>query len=409
MTTRAYKSTDTGAPVLTGQNSKLVDALLAVLVNGYNSQTVTSITRSGSVATVTKTAHGYNADQRIVHSGAGESEYNIDTAITVVDANTYTYTVAGTPATPATGTITAKVAGAGWTQPYSATNKGVFRTSASTGTGFYLNVQDNGPGGAGACEARIRGYEVMTAQDTGTDPFPTVVQMTNGLFVRKSATADATARPWFVLADETVLYMFVDTGDTGIINPTRAYGWMFGDIFSYKASDAYRCMIAGRTTEATGGAGADFLGELAAMATGSALTTTTPGHYIARGVVGTGGSVNVGKHTNHYLLGALGNSTSPVGGVYASTATRPMAYPNAADSGLYMAPLYIHHSGTLRGYLKGLWAPMHDTPMGHMDAFSGSGLASGKSFRALNVTQYYPSFAATVAAQVIAETSDTWS
>jgi len=69
--------------------------------------TVTSITRSGSTATVTTSAaHGLASNQYVEILGANETDYNGDFQITVTGASTFTYTVAGTPTTPATGTIT---------------------------------------------------------------------------------------------------------------------------------------------------------------------------------------------------------------------------------------------------------------------------------------------------------------
>lgn len=70
---------------------------------------VTSITRSGSTATVTMAApHGLSSGQDVVIRGAAEDEYNGGGyAITVTSTTVFTYTVTGTPATPATGTITA--------------------------------------------------------------------------------------------------------------------------------------------------------------------------------------------------------------------------------------------------------------------------------------------------------------
>lgn len=112
-TTQLFKSTDTGAPTLPGQSGKIIDLLDAVLLNGYNSQTVTTVTRSGAVATVVKTAHGYRDGAVLLHAGADQTEYNVKAKITRIDADTYTYPVSGTPASPATGTITAKVAPAG--------------------------------------------------------------------------------------------------------------------------------------------------------------------------------------------------------------------------------------------------------------------------------------------------------
>lgn len=68
---------------------------------------VTSITRSGQIATVVCATHGFQNEDVITIAGAGETEYNGDFTITVVDENTFTITVTGTPSTPATGTITA--------------------------------------------------------------------------------------------------------------------------------------------------------------------------------------------------------------------------------------------------------------------------------------------------------------
>lgn len=69
-------------------------------------ETVTSISRSGSTATVSHTAHGIPDGTDVVIRGAVEDEYNGQFTITSTGANSYTYTVSGTPSTPATGTIT---------------------------------------------------------------------------------------------------------------------------------------------------------------------------------------------------------------------------------------------------------------------------------------------------------------
>jgi hypothetical protein len=69
-------------------------------------ETLTSITRSGSVATVTHTAHGMvTGDYVVIGKGVDQVEYSGIHQITVTGANTYTYTVSGTPDSPATGTL----------------------------------------------------------------------------------------------------------------------------------------------------------------------------------------------------------------------------------------------------------------------------------------------------------------
>lgn len=69
---------------------------------------VSSITRLGSVATVT-TASNHNLASGVVIdsiTGADQTEYNVTNAtITVIDATSFTYEVSGSPVTPATGTM----------------------------------------------------------------------------------------------------------------------------------------------------------------------------------------------------------------------------------------------------------------------------------------------------------------
>jgi hypothetical protein len=76
-----------------------------VLLKASTGTTVT-ITRSGSTASVIHTAHGYSTGQKVVIGGSDQGEYNGLKTITVTGANGYDFTVSGTPATPATGTIT---------------------------------------------------------------------------------------------------------------------------------------------------------------------------------------------------------------------------------------------------------------------------------------------------------------
>lgn len=74
-----------------------------------SSKTVSSITRSGTTATVTtSTAHGYVIGQYVVISGADQADYNGNFLIvTRPSTTTFTYTVANSPVTPATGTMAA--------------------------------------------------------------------------------------------------------------------------------------------------------------------------------------------------------------------------------------------------------------------------------------------------------------
>ncbi|MBU1173079.1 MAG: hypothetical protein KKD44_26245 [Proteobacteria bacterium] len=66
-----------------------------------------SITRIDTTATVSHTAHGMSTGNTIIIRGANQVEYNGAHIITKIDDSSYSYTVSGTPDTPATGTITA--------------------------------------------------------------------------------------------------------------------------------------------------------------------------------------------------------------------------------------------------------------------------------------------------------------
>jgi hypothetical protein len=109
-----YSSLDLNAPPLTGQASSLITVLNACLVDGYNfTISPTSITRSGTTATVTCSALDILKLQTggyYTIAGASQSDYNVTAQITIASTTTFTYTVANSPATPATGTITIKTA-----------------------------------------------------------------------------------------------------------------------------------------------------------------------------------------------------------------------------------------------------------------------------------------------------------
>ncbi|GJQ44861.1 MAG: hypothetical protein JETCAE04_06150 [Candidatus Jettenia caeni] len=68
-------------------------------------KSVTSITRTSTTATATVSSHGYTTGDVVTIAGATQSQYNGTFTITVIDTNSFTYTVTGSPTTPATGTI----------------------------------------------------------------------------------------------------------------------------------------------------------------------------------------------------------------------------------------------------------------------------------------------------------------
>jgi hypothetical protein len=70
--------------------------------------TVTA-TASGTTATVTHTAHGLSTGDKVLIKGSTIAAYNGVWTITNTGANTYTYTMGSSPASPATGTLKASL------------------------------------------------------------------------------------------------------------------------------------------------------------------------------------------------------------------------------------------------------------------------------------------------------------
>lgn len=261
---------------------------------------------------------------------------------------------------------------AGWTKPFTGTNTAVFRMGG--GNQFYIDVLDNGPGTGAAREARVRGYETMTAVSTGTGPFPTVAQVTNGDVIRKSLTADATARVWTLIADDRTFYLFVLTGDTAGL-------WLcysFGDLYSFlSTTDSYRALIMARTVEVAAGPPAASQ-ETSDQGSISAQT----GLYIARSHTGLGGASTAtkvgdpGPHnslaTAYALLGALN------------------VVPNPVDGRIWLSPVRLSTSLTshgLRGEMRGFFHFLHNPSVfTDQDTVTGVGPYAGRTFLLFKTT-----------------------
>lgn len=285
-------------------------------------------------------------------------------------------------------------AAAGWTEDYSGTNKGVLR--APSGKRHYFRIDDSNPVAlASNREGYVRGYESMSAVDTGTGPFPTTTQATTGGNVlRKSATIDTTTRPWVVVADARTCYAFIKSGDYG-----PGYASIgFGEFYSLGgANDLYNSFVAGgivRQGTATGevvipNPANEGLEDLTAM------TAVTTGHYAPRSFVAQDiqSAVTFGKH------GDAANSAAVLAGL--------LEYPNRADQGMHLAQVWVHEvvgpNAIRRGRMRGFWHFLHpiDSPVRDGDTWAGTGALTGKTFMCIRPT-------AVGTGVFVLETSDTW-
>ncbi|WP_336942829.1 hypothetical protein [Acinetobacter modestus] len=141
-----YVHTNTNAPQLTNNFGCMIDVLDACLVNGFGSQTVSTLTAVGTTVTATfGSAHNFMQYQVIKIVGATQTEYNGEFRIlTVPNANSITFQLPSVPSvTTATGTINCSLPPLGWLKPFSGTGKAAYR-SANTllASRPYLRVID---------------------------------------------------------------------------------------------------------------------------------------------------------------------------------------------------------------------------------------------------------------------------
>jgi len=104
---RGVAQTRKGAKRLADDVDTSAVAPLALPFTLGTDQTVSAgnMTLNTGTVTVTLTGHGLTTGQYINVRGATQTEYNGDQVVAVTDANTFTYTISDSPASPATGTI----------------------------------------------------------------------------------------------------------------------------------------------------------------------------------------------------------------------------------------------------------------------------------------------------------------
>lgn len=327
-TVKYFHSGMTDAPQCSGEAGKLIAILDACLVAGFGSVTLDSLVVSSNVATGTVSAgHNFamvgNTGPVVTIAGATPSGLNGEWRIaSVPGSTTFTFATTGISDQTATGTITAKRSPAGWTKAYSGTNKAAYSRTALGATTMLLRVDDSP-----AQFPTLVMYETMSDVDTGTGPGPT----SGSYYTSKSAAASTTTRPWRLYADARTVYVYIDGGTSG----NYQAGFAFGDILSYKAADAYHCMLIASPTASNNSAYQAYLGY-------------NTGSLIARSHTQTGGAISHTRYS-HFLptyaagLGKAGN-----------------AYPAAVDNGFHAWPVELWESATvIRGLMPGLWCPVH--------------------------------------------------
>lgn len=335
-TVKWYTDTSLGAPVLSGTAGALITLLDACLVTGFGSQSVSSLVVASGVATMTLAATPNAAvDSIVLVAGATPSGLNGEKRVTAVVGNTVKFAT-GLADQTATGTITTKMAPAGWDKTFTGTNLAVYRSPNVTGTRQYLRVDDTG-----TVSAVMRAYESMSDVNTGVDKW-----MDNFWF--KSAAANGTAVAWAIFADNKTFYLRMAAGNQEAVYP-------FGDFAPVRANDPFACMGPNGYAVATVGSSSN----LPAQVTASAYpvgTTNTPSLLLPRAANYLAKVVTAFKRPE-IMADSIGGDSSISSGNTGTGNTATIPYPNTSDNALVFTRFNIFETSNrnYRGALRGVF------------------------------------------------------
>ncbi len=347
-------------PALSGTAGALLSVLRACLKTGAGAINVDTITVTGGIAVVnTPSAHKYLPGQVALIAGATPNVLNGEHRILSVPTSTsFTVAVEADDGT-ATGTITAKLAPAGFEEAFTGTNVAAFRSLHEDAPPACVRIDDTAN-----LYARVVAYMDMEDVDTGTDPFPLSSQLSGGLYWPKANNTTGT-RTWAVFSDGRTFYLYVQPTSASISGIILG----FGELDESEEGD-WRVFVSGQASASyTGGAGC-----LSIVGTTGANTLTMP-----RGPGGADTS------TLGYLVSPLrssGISGNSAGSAYS-------AFPDPVKD-ILLAPAYVV-AGGLRGRLPGLfhtpqgavgWVTPLDRNLapGFMPVTTYSGSVSGLAF-----------------------------
>jgi hypothetical protein len=378
-----FTNTMAGVPQLTNTWGCLTTMLDAVLVNGFNTLSVTSITRTGSVATVTfGSAHGFLPAQVIEITGCDQPEYSGEqSVIDVPTSTTLTFTVSGSPVTPGTGTINCKTPGLGWSIVFTGTDKRVYQ--APTGNRRMLRVDNSLAAGWTASYAKfgkvaVSDYflDIDTPSNNYYSPYDGTsiktsvasnqvlsgsgVTAINGWYKWYYARGDGSAateisaigefnRSWTVVGDNRGFYFLTELNNAG----NGKTGYCFTDFISYKTGDTANTVYSAFPIQAQANQNISW-------AVGADYST-----YFNRSTDGSGkllyqGTNGTGPNTQFTFFTLNTNSSTVVPGT-----STGITYPNGPDNSAILFPVWICQTSNadVRGVMPGmLWLLNANSP-----------------------------------------------
>lgn len=363
---KVFDSGQAGAPVLSGTAGALRAVLKACLVDGFGAGAAASVTVAAGVATaIYSSGHSFRVGSVALFAGATGTGINGERRVLTTAADRVTFAAPDAAAGTAAGSITSRMAPAGWQELFAGqlANVIALAPTVAEATGCVLRVDDTG-----TVSARVVGYEAMSDISTGVGAFPMPAQANDGIYWPKSMSANSTAVAWRLFADERAFHLWV-----GPRYPTLGFIGSFGDLQSLRSGDAWACLIS------AGDSNVHYSGnnQHGCMAYGSAANASA-NTFLARAHTGLGGSQLVRKVAPYNLGGGYSGTQA-----YNANA---WPYPNGADNSLRLSAVEIAQAfGGLRGRVAGLYhtPQMTGEAFGTGDRIDGQGEFAGRTFIAL--------------------------
>lgn len=366
-TVKWYTDESRGAPVLSGTAGALIALLDACLVTGFGSQAVSSLVIASGEATMTvASTPNPVAGSVVVVAGVtgGASSVNGEQRVTAIAGNTIKFATALSDQV-ATGTITTKMAAAGWVKEFTGTNLAVYRSPDVTGTRQWLKVDDSG-----TVSARMRAYESMADIGTGAEKW-----MDNYWF--KSSAASSTAVAWAIFADAKTFYLRMNAGNQdaiypfGDFNPTRA-----NEPFAAMGPNGYAVASIASASNAPHFVTANSY-PISAINTPS-LVIPRSGNFLAKAVTAFKRPELVADIHTAGVDVAISSGNAGPNSYYL------LPYPNTSDNALVFTRFQILETSNrnLRGNLRGVYcSPQHlaSTFTGAVSTIPGQGDFSGRT------------------------------
>lgn len=395
---KMYDHTMPGVPQLTNNWGCMTALLDACLATGFSLKTINSITSTGGIATATvSSGHSYRPGQWLSVTGADQAAYNGEVQVLGADSNTFTYAVTGTPVSPATGTISAKVAPLGWEIAFTGTNKRAYRSANILSNRPYLRVDDGlDPAYTTtyAKKAKVTMAQGMSDIDTfigARAPYDSLNSTKNEVGSGSGATAydgwykwyyaktsnnvpdtsqpAAINRGWCLIGDDRGFYLFVESIDASGLG-----GKCFTDFASFRQNDQFNTILCACNAYVAAN-------EYPSNVDGAAYGSSDFSSRFVRSMDSTGkvlmrSYLQVGANVNVSFTSLNTNNTQTVSGY-----STGISWPNGPDYGLILSPVLIKEGTHLRGQMPGMFWIHNDSPgLGHLETVTGVAGYPGRTF-----------------------------